>query len=234
VSWQPIDADAGLFTVEKRNRSGWSLRSNALKLSSGGLLLMSPIRDLGDLAAAALARIGTPELLLAPNHYHHLGIPEHLERHSGARVLCTEEAKPRLSRKQRALAFEDVDEVLRERLPPHATVLSPPGLKNGEVWLRVETKAGVAWLVTDAFANVVDKPTGITGLFLSLAGTAPGLRLGSLFRWAAIADRIAYRTWLLERLAQDPPKILVPAHGEPISDDGLAEQLRDLVHLRLP
>ena len=76
--------------------------------------------------------------------------------------------------------------------------------------------------VTDAFMHMVDKPTGVMGLFMSLTGSAPGLRLGSLFRWAAVADRVAYRTWLLERLAQDPPKILVPGHGEPLSDDGLA------------
>jgi hypothetical protein len=234
VSWDVIDEPRGLYSIEHLPKNGFSLRTTALRLSSGGLLVLSPTRNLGDVAHAALARHGKPDVLLATNHYHHLGLDEWKQRFPDAKVVASEGARNRVAGKHRALTVEDADDVVRERLPPHASLMCPPGLKNGEVWLRVETGAGVAWAVTDAFFNMPVSPRGLAGLFLRMTSTVPGLCLGSTFRWVGVRDRDTYRAWLLERIAHDKPRILIPAHGAVVVNDAeLPEKLTDLAHTRL-
>jgi hypothetical protein len=71
------------------------------------------------------------------------------------------------------------------------------------------------------------------GLLLVILGSSPGLRIGSGFRWL-LRDRAAYRAWLLQLLASQPPTVLVPCHGEILCDPGLPARLRHLVEKRFP
>jgi glyoxylase-like metal-dependent hydrolase (beta-lactamase superfamily II) len=87
--------------------------------------------------------------------------------------------------------------------------------------------------VCDAFFNVPGPLSGPTGLMLRATGTATGLRIGNSFRWLAIGDGGAYRAWLEAELAERPPTVLVPAHGDVIEDDDLGERLLQLVRRRL-
>ena len=61
-----LDDFSGLYRAERG-----SLRCTAIRLRSGGLLLLfSPVQGLGDTAIASLAALGEVEVLFAPNHYH--------------------------------------------------------------------------------------------------------------------------------------------------------------------
>ena len=53
------------------------------------------------------------------------------------------------------------------------------------------------------------------------------------FKLLAVGDRGVYRPWLLERLAADAPRILVPGHGDVLVDAGLAGRLAAVARRRL-
>lgn len=231
MTWEPIDTDAGLWRAEKRTKQGWSIRSTAVRMADGRLLVVSPIRGLGDAAHDELRAIGEPAALLAPNFFHNLGLREYAERYPDAVVVASDVAAPRVHKKTR-LAIESLD-ALRGRLPGHVSILEPDGTKNGEVWLRVDTGAGVAWCVADALFNVPASPTGLIGLFLRRTKTVPGLCIGWTFLSWGLRDRAAYRTWFERRLDLDRPTRLIVAHGEDAAGDDLPDRIAELAARRL-
>lgn len=226
-------ADAGQrFTVvEKRTPAGWMFSSAALRLRDGTALIYSPTRLLPPGAHEALLAVGRPAILLAPNHYHHLGLSEFRERYPGARCVCSEIARPRLAR-QGPHVFEPLG-ALAALLPDEARLLEPPGTRNGEVWLEVDTADGPVWVVCDAFFNVPRHPRGAIGLFCRLTGTTPGLRIGATWKWLALRDRARYAAWVLERLRDRPPAGLIVSHGVAAGGPELAARMIDLVERRL-
>ena len=259
TGWAPIDERAGLFALEKVVASGWSWRALAVRLEGGEVALVSPVRGTLERSRESLeaitwvaplrdgiptpangsscrptvtplrSLIGRPTFALAPNHFHFMGIAE--ARTPELTCVASAVARPRLTSKC-GHAFEPL-EALRERLPAGVTLLEPPGLKSGEVWLRAETERGVTWAVCDAFFNVNNALSGTMGLALRATGTAPGLRIGKTFDWLVLRDKRAYRRWLEERIAEDAPRVLVPSHGDVVVDDDLPERLRELASRRL-
>lgn len=230
-TWERVLPDTPLWSIERKDARGFSLRSVAVELRDGGLAVVSPIRDLDRDAHAALAALGPVRFLVAPNHFHHLGLAAWRERHAEARVVCSPGARPRLYRK--AHLEPDPLEALSVALPPAVHVLVPPGLKNGELWLRLRTPDWCVWVVSDAFFNIPVRPRGALGLFCRLTGTAPGLRIGGTFLTLAVGDRQAYRAWLQRRLDEDRPLALVPGHGDILIADDLATRLAALATGRL-
>lgn len=216
---------AGLHHAVRRLAKGWSMRSVAIELEGGGLCVFSP--------TAGLSPEGLPdrvELLLAPNHYHWLGVGEWRAAFPDAGVIAGDVARPRLADKLGAAPL-DLG-ALRARLPARVTVLEPAGTANGEVWLEVEDGART-WVVCDAFFNEPAHPTGLFGLGARVTGTTAGLRLGQTWKYVALGDRAAYKAWTLDRLASAPPARVVMSHGDVLEGDGVAERLAALVRARL-
>jgi hypothetical protein len=226
-----LDETAGLFTADKRARNGWHWRMTIVRLEGegGGALVVSPVRRLPETVHEALAGLGGVRALLAPNHFHYLGVAEFLERYPGAKACCSAAARPRLLRKT-GLSFADADAL---DLPSGVTLLAPPGLRNGELWLSVETTRGVAWVVSDAFFNLEAHPSGTFGLACRITATTRGLRIGRTFTTLAVADRRAYGAWLLAQLERDRPRVLVPGHGDLVEAPDLAGRLAELASARL-
>jgi hypothetical protein len=210
---------------------GWSSRTTVVSLASGGLLAVNPGASLAARAGEELGAFGTVEYLLAPNHFHHLGIAAWRRAFGSIPVLAAAAAQARL--RSRGLESLAEPETIVHLLPPGARLLLPAGTRTGEVWLRLAIDAGVAWIVGDAFFNVSRTPLSAAGIFLRLSGTTGGLRIGGTFKWGHLRDRMAYRRWVLERLDEDPPAMLVPAHGDVLTDPGLARRLRELLSARL-
>lgn len=231
MSWTAIDAQTGVWSAARLPKPGWSLGTIAVRARDGGLAIVSPTAGLGDAAHEALRALGEPRFLLAPNHFHYLGLREWTERYPGATVVASATARPRLSARS-PLAFGELD-ALRAALPEAVTVVEPPHTKTGETWLRVATARGPAWVVGDAFFNVAGRATGAMGLVLRATRTAPGLSLGKTFVWLGLRDKRSYAAWLAEQLDGDPPALLVPCHGDVYDGEDLVERLRALARARL-
>jgi hypothetical protein len=195
-------------------------RSTAIDLGDGSLVY-SPLPKVGDAERAEVA----PVALLAPNHYHNLGLA-HWKLPAHASAL----ARVRLAR-QTPVAVTGL-EALEARLPPNVSLLLPAGTRNGEVWLRVAGPDGVTWIVGDAFFNIGSAWT-LWSSFLRATLGAPGLAVGQTFLWVGLADRPAYGQWVLEQLLTDRPVRIVPCHGAVAEGPDLASTLRQLVLRRV-
>ena len=201
--------------------SGWSF--NTILLSIGdSLAVYSPTRKLGDDAHVRIREIGNPRHLIAPNHFHHLGLNEWKERYPDAAVFARSQALPRLTKMYPSLGIRPMEE-LDLSLTAAVSWIEPRGTKNGEVWLRTQD----AWIVGDAFSNV-PAVRGVTGLVLRLTNAAPGLKISRIWAPIHLADPAEYKSWLLEELGSRPPAWLIPAHGDPISGPDLSDRLRAL------
>jgi hypothetical protein len=227
-AWQTVDGEARLYRHVRRVRGCWQLGTIALGLPDRGLLVYSPTAGLTDEDRAGLVALGEPRLFVAPNHYHHLGLPEWLARHPGVRCVASPAARPRLEKKQPGIAFADPESI---ELPPGVRLVAAP-TRSGELWLFVETARGRALVVGDAFMNVNLPPRGFTGAMLRLIKAAPGPAIPTTFTRMAVGDQAPYRAFTRQLLEAERPTLLVPCHGDPLSGPELPEQLTALMARR--
>lgn len=217
----------GVAVIPVADRRGWTLNMILVRLPSGGLLVHSPTFG-GDQVYAEVEAYGRPEVLLAPNHYHHLSLQRYRERYPDARAVCSDGARPRLEKKGHA-GLGRLDQIA---LFPGAHFLELPHVKNGEVWISLPGEGGPTFIVCDGLFHLPKAPPGAIGLILRALGVAPGLKLSRTFRWL-IRDRRAYRAWLLETLQSERPRRVLFSHGDPLVDD-VTTRLIALVEASLP
>lgn len=225
--WQTIVDDPPVWSTEYPVH-GWSGRTTAIGRAGGELVVYNPGATISPEMRTTLSRYGRVALLVAPNHFHHLGIPAWRDAFPSALVLASTLAIPRL--RDRGIEATGYDGIA---LPAGAHFLEPVGLKNGEVWISLPSARGRVWIVGDAFFNVVRTPRNATGVLLRLTGTTPGLRIGSTVKWLAIGQPRAYRGWLEDTLVAEQPEVLIPAHGSVLRDANLHRRLARLAAARL-
>ena len=231
MSWSALDLELGIFE-STYHVPGLACRTVVAPLDGGGLVVYSPGAKLAEALPPELAGRGDPAVLLAPNDFHHLGIRAWRARYPSAIVVASEGAWPRL-RKQGHTDLQPLSR-LRERLPPWLSVLEVPATRIGETWLRFEGAEGVGWILCDAFFNLPRLSRKLhLRLFSQLMRSGPGLSISSLMKWGGVKDRKAYKAWLLEQLERDRPRVLVPNHGDVLSDPELPAKLRALIERRL-
>lgn len=204
---------------------GLPCRSTAVDLGTG-FLVYSPGESLRD----SFAEVGEARFLLAPNNFHHLGLPAWRER--GAQVVIAEGARKRLAKKGHS-DLQSLD-VLRSELPSSVQILEPPGTRVGETWLRVERPEGVAWVVGDSFFSIEGTPNKLmVKLVVKIMDSAPGLKMSRLMKWGGLSDRNAFRSWVEQRLEQDAPNMLVTCHGAVLSGADVPDRIRGALRERL-
>lgn len=209
----------GARRVRKPDPSGWCVDAHVVELPTGGTVVYSPVRG-------GAAHHGDARLVVAPNHYHNLGLAEARGAAPDAVVAAHSVALPRL-RKQGHDGLVDVATVRVEGVE----LLPAVGTKNGECWAYFPAQRLL--LVCDAFFHVAGPVSGFTGFVLRRLRTAPGLCLGRTFVWLALADTRAYRTWADETLARLRPAAVGFSHGETLVADDAGEQLRAVLHATL-
>ena len=223
--------------------TGWSAefvfahaaaRSVAIPLTSGGVMVWNAGREVPPDARQELADQGGVKFILCPNFFHHLGIRAWRETLGQVPVVAADQARRRLAKKI-PLRDEEVEPLLRlePHLPDDVRFLTPPGVRTGETWLQCDSGSERCWIVGDAFFHIPNPPWNAMGLILRALGSAPGFRLSHAFKHHALASRPDYRGWLLDRLADGGPTILIPAHGDPLAGPRLAADIRRLVEKRL-
>ena len=169
-------------------------------------------------------------MLIAPNHFHNLGLGEYAAAYAQASIVASATAMPRTQRKC-THTVHDLGQ-LRDALPTNVTILAPPGTRTGEVWLSVHAPSGRAWIVGDAFFNIARTPRSAMGFLLRILGISSGLRIGSSFRWL-LRERAVYRRWLTDVIASQTPVMLIPCHGDILSNATLPDRLQRLADRRL-
>ncbi len=227
-NWQPIAGLTGVWELRRRH-GALPLRATAVQLGDNRVCVYSPVPHAGSVAMGQFRAMGDP-ILLAPNAYHTLGLPSHAQAVERAAVVASERAFGRIKQKTK-LPVQDL-RLLEANLPAHVSLLQPPDLRNGEVWLSIREANVIAWIVCDAFLNFARLPSNAFGLGMKLLRMGPNLAISTTFKLLT-KDRRAYREWLLAKVAEDRPTILIPCHGEVLIDDALPTRIERLVRQRL-
>jgi hypothetical protein len=231
IHWEPVDAEKTVWTAKYRC-PGFIAHTSAFAAKDGQLILYSPGASLVSRLPEGIPDAQLPPLALLPNAFHYLGLKAWKEKYPGMTAVASSRAMSRL-RKKGVSGLQDLD-LLKNKLPDNVSILEPPGIRFGEMWLRVSGSGGVAWIVCDAFFNYArfsKKPIART--IQKLFKAAPGLKISFLVKRFMIVDRKKYKDWLFERLEADRPNTLVPAHGEILRAPDLPQRIRDLVQQRL-
>ncbi|MDF3819678.1 hypothetical protein P3G55_07195 [Leptospira sp. 96542] len=197
------------------------LRCTAIRLSTGGVCLFSPVEGLGDEALASLTDLGKVEILIAPNHYHNKGLKEYAKAFPKALICASESAGIRL-KNVTGLQFKDIDK-LRSRLLSNMKLLQPAGLKTGEVWISIRGIKSHSWLVVDSFCGSIENSkTKIA---------KPDIL--KTFPKFGVADRVVYLEWLKRQIEKDSPTTIIPCHGGVINSQKLTSTIWRLVNAKL-
>ena len=221
AQWSTIDEKSGLRTLTRFDGGHAFLCATTLPLADGSLFVYSPITELRKAANAPVSA------MLAPNHFHNLGIKPVLAAFPDAAVYASAVARPRVA-KLTGVELLPLDE-LRARLPEGVTLLEPPGTRAGEVIMEVLTDDGPVWCAADAFFNIAHPLLSKAGFAMRLFGNGPHLKIGATFRYIAVRDRKAYFAWLRETLDARKPTVLVPGHGDVVRDKDLSSRLLALI-----
>ena len=190
-------------------------RMTIVRLPGGDLLLHSPI-PIDDALAAELAALGPVAHVVAPSLFHHLFVPQALERYPQA--LLT--AAPGLAEKRSELPVADV---LSDEPPPAWEGVIDQALIRGAPRLNevamLHRPSGTL-IVSDLVFNVQEPRGWSTGLVLRMMGTHKRLRQSRLWHLYA-KDRGQVRESVEKVLAWEFERVL-PGHGDPFAGNARA------------
>jgi hypothetical protein len=227
-NWRPISGLHGVWEI-RRYHGPVPLRAVAVQLEERHVCVYSPVPKAGAAALQELGTLGKP-VLLAPNAFHTLGLRGHIDAFPDAAVVASDEAFIRIKNKTK-LPIEDL-RLLEAKLPQHISLVQVPDVRGGEVWLSVRDAGRCAWIVGDAFLNLTQLPRAPMRWGMKLLRMGPGLAIGTTFK-LFIKERAAYREWLLAKIAEERPTMLIPCHGQVLDDEQLPVRLERLVRHRI-
>jgi hypothetical protein len=199
---------------------------HVVSLGGGDLLVHSPAW-INDETLAEVRALGTPRILFAPNHFHHLDLQRYRELFPEAVAVASAGALPRL----RARGHEGLRSTDDVELPSGMRWLVPDGTKSGEAWLSIDGDGGPTWLVCDAFFNAPSL-RGFEGVMLRMSKAGAGLSIGVTYTALCIRDKSRYREDVLEALAREQPRRVLFSHGDPLETDA-ATALAGIIARRL-
>jgi glyoxylase-like metal-dependent hydrolase (beta-lactamase superfamily II) len=183
-----------------------------------GLVVVSPGSGVTARELDALKEHGEVTALVANNAFHHLGQGPWREHFPNAKSYAPSGALERLRKKAPAIPFRPLSELA---LPSGVEAHEIPGFKQGEAFFSIRTSRGTLWFTGDLLTNIQKTPGPPVRWLFSWTGSAPGYRLFRPAVWLLVRDKKAVRAWMLDRLASDPPALIVPAHGPLFADSDL-------------
>ncbi len=221
--WKVLDGEAGILYREYEFTRG-AYATTLVFRGVDGLVVVSPTAGLDARSYDALEEFGKVRALIASNSFHHFGQRAWRARFPEAESYCPPGAVAALRKKVAGVPFRPLPELV---LPSHVVWEDAPGFKTGETFLSIGSKTrGSIFFAGDLLANIQRTPGPPMSWLFSLTGSAPGFRLFRMAAWVFVKEKKVLREWLLARLDQLPPTIVVPAHGPPVDASDVAEQAR--------
>jgi hypothetical protein len=220
--WNVLDEDTLVLWQEYSFRSG-AYATTLVFRGVDGLVVVSPGNGMDVRELDALRAHGEVRALVANNAYHHFGQAQWRARFPEAVSYAPSGALAALTRKG-GIPYRPLSELV---LPAHVSCEEPPGYRAGDAFLRLHTAKGTVWFTGDLLTNIQKPPPPPFRWLFTWTGSAPGYRLFKPGVWAFVNDRGALKAWMLERLASDPPSIVVPAHGPALEGAEVAARTRE-------
>ncbi|HEX9830231.1 MAG TPA: DUF4336 domain-containing protein [Thermodesulfobacteriota bacterium] len=189
-------------------------RMTIIRLYNGGLLIHSPM-PLSKTIKDAIASIGTPKFIIAPNTMHHMFVKQCHDGYPDAELYLA----PELRKKRHDLFFarDLADELIypwNEDIKQHAVKGIP---RLGEfVFLHSSSKT---LILTDlAFYITSEKPL-LTRFFFRLNGTYNKFGPSRIFKNFILKDKFQFKKSVDYILEWDFERIII-SHGKIVEKDG--------------
>jgi hypothetical protein len=225
-AWTVIDEDAGVF-CRVYSFGPATANTMAVRLTNRDLLVVSPGCAMPAGALDELAEHGEVVALLAPNGFHHLGLPEWSKRFPKARLFASEAATRRIGKRHAGLKLEPLGE-LDALLPDHVHVIAP-AMKDPDVFIRIDTDAGAIWFSNDVLGNSPKLPNNwLFWLLFKITRTGPGFTVNRL-ALKFLRPKPEFREFILREMKEHPPRILVPGHGHVLTGDDLGKRTLEVL-----
>jgi glyoxylase-like metal-dependent hydrolase (beta-lactamase superfamily II) len=220
--WNLIDEERAVLWREYEFTKG-AYATTLVFRGTDGLVVVSPGKGLEAADYEVLSRFGEVRALVANNTFHHLGQKPWRERFPKAESYAAPQAVAKLRKKAPSIPFRSTEDLA---LPPTAKLHVLPGFNNGELLFSVGTRQGSVWYTGDLLTNIQRARKPPLGWLFTWTDSAPGFRLFKLAVWFFIKDRQAVKERMTALLAEDPPSIIVPAHGPAVTTANLAAETR--------
>jgi len=176
----------------------------------GGVAVVSPPCKVPGESFAELEKHGKVRALIAPNAYHHMGLPEWKARYPEAEIFAPAQSIARVEKQTKLGGIRPLAEAAK--LGDRVELVDMPHFKSGEVLVRWRIEGGWAWYVTDVFFNFPELPKGVFGKIMKWTKSGPGFRRNWLTGKLAVKDNGALHAWMAEEAEKKPPKLVVACH----------------------
>ena len=152
--WLTLNSNPPVWTYCHTQEKFFDFRMVAIKLVDGSLLVYSPLPVASPMCWEQLSMFGQVSCIIAPSHFHNLGVKPLLERFPNAKLFAAPAAAKRL-KKVTGLTFFDCAQ-LEGLLPNGLAIKQPEGLKTGDLWLTIKNTGdrGPMLVVCDSFFNM--------------------------------------------------------------------------------
>lgn len=187
-------------------------RSVILRLRSGGLLIFSPLPRLTRIADDIRA-LGEVKALIAPNLFHHLGLPKAVAAFPGARVFGPAALKQKRADVTYSGALEDGPD---PQWSEEVEQLALEGFKKLDEFEFYHRDSGTL-ILGDVVFNV-QKTEGLLSRFVLTLSRSRGRFGPSRILKSLVVDRAAARR-SAERILQWAPQRVIVLHGEIVDSD---------------
>ena len=226
--WTVVDATLPVLVYEYTFAPGAHSNTLAVGGPEGLVVFSAPSRP-KDEAFAELETHGKVRALVAPNAFHHLGLPAWKARYPDASVFAPAQSVARVEKKTKIQGIRPISEAAA-LVGPAVTLTDMPFYRTGEVLVRITTATDLIWYLTDLVLNMPElpKPFPIHQLF-KWTKSGPGLRPNGVGPVFMVKDRPALYRWMREEIRKAPPTMLLPCHGPKVVLDPPGKQLLDIL-----
>lgn len=223
--WTVLDRSAGVLCYEYSFAKNAKANTFVTRMANGQLLVISPATGITDAALTDLAEFGPVGAVVAPNGFHHLGVAEWRAKFPKARFFAAPETVVRVRDKNPDAGDFEPLSLVALMTGPRIGVREVENTKCGETWAWVEVESGCIWFVSDMLANIPKLPSNpFAKLAFWLTGSAPGFKVFHLALRFMVKDKRSALRAMADEMQHHPPTVVVPAHGPPVTGDGVAEK----------
>jgi hypothetical protein len=217
-TWKSLTEDGDVRWLKYSFGPG-TANTMAVRLEDGTWMVVSPPSGVPSSVIDDLAKSGTVTALVAPNAYHHRGQAEWRLRFPGAVSYAAHGALPRLAAKSSGVRYHPIADLI-ERALPRVNFCTPLGMKSPDMLIRVSVPGNTVWWMGDLFSNSsVEDQIWLLRLVAPLLGSGLGYRRNTKPGLVYVRDGAAWLNSIRNILANHPPSIVLPAHGNPVFDD---------------
>jgi hypothetical protein len=224
--WKIVDREAGVLCREYKFGGGVAT-TFVFRGKGDGLVVVSPANHLEAAELDAVKDFGEVKALVANNGFHWLGQQAWRKHFPDAKGFAPSGAIARLTKKT-TFAYEPLDSAA-PLLGDSASLMEPTGLA-GNAFAFVRAKSATYWYTSDLLANHPVLPTNfIFKTLMSMTDSGPGYKVFRPAVWLQVKDKKGLTSWFDKALAEAPPTMMIPGHGQPVQMPELVDATRALI-----